>query len=95
MITNYLDFYKERLPSGELPGGYSANGLCCLIGSEDLYLISPTDKDEAELKSKDLCDAWWASELKWSDNADLKGLLFNPLRQNLILLLAAYHGQIK
>ena len=93
----YLEFYKKCLKTGELPGGCpEANGLCEHFDrySPNWLLIQPTQKDLNNLMAHGLCDAWWASEMRWEENSDLKGFIFNPLRQNIVLLLAAMNNEL-
>lgn len=87
----YLPLYYKWMRTGEISG----DGLCdCELG-ELFNLLRPTDHDMAIIRRKGLCDTFWASDLpccgpfKFSEESD-----FTPLRQNIVLLMAAMSGEL-
>lgn len=88
---NYLEFYKERLEKGTLPN----LGLCNSIPSKDLRAFRPYDKDLKQIHTEGGCRVYWASGLprhSWSEPEESQG--FTPLRQNIVLFLAAIKDQL-
>lgn len=84
---NYFEFYKTYARDGFLP----STGLCASLDSaqslELMDLFMPFGID---------------ANVFWARGNELKGNIyhairynFNPLRQNIVLLLAAMHDQIK
>ena len=83
----YLDFYYECLETGYLPG----SGLCHTdVASTDLFqLIKPTDEDIDKLYGEGKPVVWWGM-----GDFEHSTYEFSPLRQNLILLMAALNGEL-
>jgi hypothetical protein len=79
--TKYLSFYKKYAKIGTLP----SDGLCTCF---DSY------RDIRELFKPDNVNSWtyWASEEDGYSNNRYYD--FNPLRQNIVLLLAAINNEL-
>jgi len=93
----YLEMYKEWAKTGELPrnGGYShiiTGGLCSLIDKDKLYPLHPISGDYAKLQCEDCSTAYWASGIPGYSKKD--PYKFTPLRQNIVLFLAAMAGEL-
>ncbi len=93
----YLKLYKKWVTSGKIEDNPKGNrtgfgGLCnTVIGKEEV--LNMTDENEELVWS-----AYWAFSDDEKDyiNVDTEGLAYNftPLRQNLVLLLAAFHNEL-
>lgn len=90
----YLKYYYKWMKLGELPHG---RGLCCEFGWEDDraaetilddYLY-PTAKDEKALIKIGYDTLHWGS-----DAPDKQLGVFTPLRQTLVLLMAALNNEL-
>lgn len=102
--TPHLDFYNEFAPTGKLPyknlhffieEKISCEGLCSVakwypkeLHIEKLILISPTEKDIAELDKKGLTSAFWGS-----NSISPKTGEFTLLRQTIVLFMAALNEE--
>ena len=85
------------METGRLPlrDWYSEpNGLCCVdsLDHKSLKLFTPTANDEKQLAIEGLCSAWWASGLSIYSSG--LGSLFTPLRQTIVLFLAAMNDEL-
>lgn len=84
----YLEFYKKCLLDGYLP--YS--GLCACFGGNDAYfqLVMP--------KYFDSKYEYWGNDYREKYSYDITSFVwereFNPLRQNIVLLMAAMNGEL-
>jgi hypothetical protein len=88
--TKYLDFYKECMEDGVVPG---CNGLCnSPIGCDPLFsLVSPSYEDidcDADLEY-----GYWGYDGS-KGNQDDRDREFSPLRQNIVLLMAALNDEL-
>lgn len=92
-MGKYLDFYKkcmengERLPFHKNPSGwYVPNGLCNdpFVGRGVKEWFAP----DAPLYSN---GGWWGTEIESGNPGVRYG--FCPLRQNMVLILAAIYGE--
>lgn len=93
----YLPLYYECMETGRLPlrdDLYDPNGLCCVgsVNQKSLKLFTPTSQDEKQLSLEGLCSSWWASGLS-VDSSEL-GWSFTPLRQTIVLFLAAMNDEL-
>lgn len=91
----YLRFYKDCIKTGEMP----CWGLCAALGVfsnlefiPEFALIMPTDSDFMELIDGGLAHVYWGSGLSPGDAA--RKYTFTPLRQTLVLLMAAIAGEL-
>lgn len=79
----YLPLYYKWMEAGQLP----EFGLCCSLERYDGYdqlllLFAPEDRWEA-------CGFWAATPGNWEDELQQ----FTPLRQTIVLLMAALNGE--
>lgn len=87
----YLKYYREWMKAGRMP----YEGLCSTLfddlskGFSEFYTIFPTSKDLSRLKKKGLSWIYWGS-----DSGDWQEFVFTPLRQNLVLLMAALNNEL-
>jgi hypothetical protein len=90
----YLTFYYKFMDRGVIPNF----GLCNVFDNgldNDLFeLLKPTPEDKAEIISEGLSTSAWGSGLPTPSDVD--GLLtkFTPLRQNIVLLMAALNNEL-
>lgn len=90
--TPYLDYYKKWMETGELPN----NGLCNSLSQPidfGMYFM-PTDEDLEELLSERCSCIYFTSGLQWDCDEIDKKELFTPLRQTIVLLLAAMNDEL-
>lgn len=94
-MGKYLDFYKKCMETGKLPprriGRMSlpANGLCSdeTVG----FNVREWFAHEADLLDKaDRNEGWWGT----ATSGPGRPSVFCERRQNMILLLAAIHGEL-
>lgn len=99
----YLALYKKWLESGRIgttgvsrDGTLSYNGMCDLFRGDKLFeLLTPTYRDKHELMEEGQCDVWWGSEMDRIKSCSEEGWSsFTPLRQNIVLLMAAMNGEL-
>lgn len=95
----HLAFYEECMETGNLKYGNSriGSGLCqsARDGYIDSALLSrfvPTEEDEDFLDAEHLSTGWWGSGLDWQDSK--KYTSFTPLRQTIVLFMAAINGEL-
>jgi hypothetical protein len=85
---SYLEFYYKYAEPGILP----KHGLCSCFGEQAMILFNPDDFMP--------WDYWAYSGARGSLTTDLIvlrdkiGLTFCPLRQNIVLLMAAMSGEL-
>lgn len=92
-IINYYDLYVKATNEG-----IGCNGLCWMIGTSGTDEPDCFDSDKlhefnaviAPTEDYDENDYYWGAD---NDTNPMKGI-FTPLRQNLLLLMAAYKGQL-
>jgi len=88
----YIEYYQSCMETGKL---LNSNGLCYDIGSEALEVFEPTVED---CKLYEI-NAYWGSGYNLYDWKDpelrLKTISdFTPLRQTIILFLAAINEEL-
>lgn len=95
-MGKYLKFYERCMKSGQLP----SSGLCNCFGSfchgtknKKLSLFDPSDEEYTRLYAHNKCITYWGSGL--SSYAPIVGFKFTPLRQNIVLLMAAMNNEFK
>ena len=88
-MGKYLRFYNKYMHKGRLP----LPGLCnCLIGIDDIF--NPSKYDLRILISEGKSSAYWGSELILGESSrNDRAYIFNPLRQNIVLFMAAMSGE--
>lgn len=94
----YLKMYEEWMITG-LPHG---NGLCNEIGNDKLFneLVYLTWEERMDLRHTNEYLAYWASGYtpseysKSDENRKMARKSFTPLRQNILLLLAAVNKEL-
>ena len=59
---------------------------------EFVEVMGPSVEEELELQNKGLSAAYWGAETHVKD--PMKGTSLTPLRENLLLLMAAYKDQL-
>lgn len=96
--TPYLDFYKECMKTGEITNrnsDWKECGLCYSpVGGELLKEFKPL-KDE-EYGGGEYNHAFWGSGLPFTSkkNRRLCERGFTPLRQTIVLFMAAMEGEL-
>ena len=79
----YLEFYYKYAKSGRIP----YDGLCSCFTGGEMYIFEPTEDD---------CNffAFWGNGGIY-ERANTSWMRdFTPLRQNIVLFLAAMHGEL-
>lgn len=100
-MSKHLDFYFDCMNSGILP----TTGLChCAeksqyIDAELFELFKPTEGDyEALCKEgvvlRDCGEGYWAAGAKMDDIRSNRAYGFTPLRQTIILFMAAINNEL-
>lgn len=97
MKGKHLAFYKECMETGELTYTGPGSGLCQSARDghidQDLLRYFEPDADQVFiLEAENLSNGWWASGLKRND--DEKYTAFTPLRQTIVLFMAAINGEL-
>lgn len=86
----YLEFYEQCMIVGKMP----KKGLCNALpknlkNTQNIFgIVRPTKQDETELVARKLPCSYWGLE-DWKYEYDD----FTPLRQTLVLLMAAIAGE--
>ena len=91
----YLPLYEKWLEKGTMPFDkkMDVSGLCDYFGEDSLFqLIIPTNEDFNQLESEGKSTYLWASDLLWNDDREF--YTFNPLRQNIVLFMAAMNNEL-
>ena len=93
--TPYLDFYKKCMERGIMYDPYSGEddsaGLCGQLGGRDLILFTPREHENEEFM--DYGDSWcWGYD--GTANPKRDGHTFTPLRQTIVLFLAAMNNEL-
>lgn len=86
----YLKFYKKCVKTGKIP----KNGLCECLPQKSIDLISPSSEDLVILEEEELLTGYWGSGLRYYNLPHDKAYKFTPLRQTLVLLLAAINNEL-
>lgn len=95
----YLDFYNECMKTKSLP----KDGLCLSLPTRSIRLIKPTKEDLNQLKFEKKPESYWANGKIWKNiekrekrTLDFGYYMqeFTPLRQTLVLLLAAINDEL-
>lgn len=100
MDKKHLEFYKTYFTKQRLPD----YGLCTCAKSllfhldkDKLDLFRPTEQDIYELRNEGFSSIWWgygipygSKKYSYQDRYDL----FTPLRQTIVLFLAAMNGEL-
>jgi len=86
-MGKYLEFYKKCMKTGRMPNG---RGLCREFGHEELFLLmEPAYTDDVRLQNNRMSTIYWAS-----DSIQCHLGLFTPLRQNIVLFMAAMNDEL-
>lgn len=84
----YLPFYYEWIKTGKM----SDDGLCYIFGQDYLFkLFIPNPEEELELERNLLPTIFWG---KGTIDGLYNGGGFSPLRQNIVLLMAAMNNEL-
>lgn len=93
-MKKYLPIYQEWIEAGQMLPVIGApcpetSGLCDAFKfDENFLLMEPTSYDLHQIELEGLNTFAWAS-----DDSDYLWYKFTPLRQNIVLLMAAMNGQ--
>jgi len=92
MEKKYLKLYKQWMTSGEMTSG----GLCDIFGVYDelFNLVKPDEYDKQQLELEDLPRWLWGYGLPKTGYLNDQFYTFTPLRQNIVLLMAAMNGEL-
>lgn len=95
MIKKHIDFYNKYIQTGMLPD----QGLCCcalsgIIDRQLLKIMEPTDNDYKDLRAEEISTVYWACGLPANLDDHEKKWPFTPLRQTVILFMAAMNGEL-
>lgn len=95
--TKYLELYYEWMEKGEVietPHTYTYGGLCSteLFNSKDFWdLFKPEDTERVGVHQH----AYWAAGVRFKTAKNRKCTHgFTPLRQTIVLFLAAMNGEL-
>ncbi len=96
----YMKFYFDSLKEGKMvpyEDNYETSGLCDAFygyGKYDEYfsLMRPTAEDYKQLAKEGKSNSVWASDCPKEDINEF--FVFNPLRQNIVLFMAAMAGEL-
>lgn len=104
IMGKHLDFYYECMATGRLKdtfgSGLCGNALYSYIDNELLNLFIPTLEDEKKLLDEGCSIGWWGYEVplfeSWGfeSSVDEKLHSFTPLRQTIVLFMAAINGEL-
>lgn len=96
--TPCLDFYnrsmKSRVMTRKIPFSGYHYGLCSWVHAEEidkklLHLVTPTTGDISRLFRENKDTVHWGSDAEHGKIGE-----FTPLRQNLVLFMAAINGEL-
>jgi hypothetical protein len=90
MKLSPLSFYKKYVPAGRLP----KSGLCScksLFKHKGFHLIEPWWEERVDLYDEGFHTGYWASCISQDEDYEFA---FTPVRQNIVLLLAAMQGEL-
>jgi hypothetical protein len=91
--SKHLDFYLKAIKDEQMP--YFGLCLCAsnnLINYETFERFIPTPENEEKLKKEDLNLTYWGSGLSTNDHNRLYA--FTPLRQTIVLFMAAINNEL-
>lgn len=96
--TPYLDFYYKCMETGTLPCG----GLCFSLDSGLLGFFKPVDNNNPDLVDRKQKASYWGYDGKVRDFTNNYGGIsmdtarheFTPLRQTIVLFLAAMNNEL-
>lgn len=92
-MGKYLNYYKKCMEAGGLPAGHNgiANGLCNdrFVGADVLRWFAPDAPHFTNVRERN--EGWWGTEIPYTSSR--VRYAFCPLRQNMVLLLAAIHDE--
>lgn len=94
-MSIHLDFYYHCMASGEMP--FEGLCICAMNGIIDpdlLYLFKPSDTDILELQNSEKCTIMWGSDLHKFDASKKCFSGFGPLRQTIVLFMAAINNEL-
>lgn len=92
-----LQLYEECMVTGELPEIGLCDSVECMGVQRKLKLISPTvgDLDQLIIEGKSI--GFWGYEVPYNSgrySTDGRSYVFTPLRQTLLLLMAALNDEL-
>ena len=102
----HLQFYYDCMATGRLPflnGSFSLKGGLCqaaecfLIDGELLDLFQPSIDEVSKLENLHMAAGFWGSEMTIEEvfkNPDDCYYAFTPLRQTVVLFMAAMNGEL-
>jgi len=88
-IGKYLKFHFDCLESGVLP----SDGLCNSLLGNSIQLFEPTDLDFKRLFKEGLPVAYWGCGCRYGSLYE-RAYKYTPLRQTIVLFLAAMNGEL-
>lgn len=94
-MGKHLDFYITCIERGKMP----TDGLCAAVTTrridmETFDLFIPTDDDFQQLNKEGKCTSYWAGDLPDFDVSPETFTGFTPLRQTIVLFMAAINGEL-
>lgn len=90
-MKKYLPLYEKWMETGRIPN----NGLCNSIGSRKLSVFRPSRKySEARGYFHDYWYWGYDGKANYNLRLDYKWHKFTPLRQTIVLLMAAMAGEL-
>ncbi len=89
-----LDFYYKCKALNRLPedGGLGLCGSQLVKLGDELKLFIPDADESFELVDRGFCPTYWASGLEFDHPEEM--FAFTPLRENIVLLIAAMRGEL-
>lgn len=98
-MGKHLDFYYECMATGRLKEAYGSglcgNALYFYIDKKLLDLFTPTAEDEKTLDDEGCSIGWWGYEVPlFKSSVDERLHSFTPLRQTIVLFMAAINGEL-
>ena len=91
----YLSIYELWAPKGKMLPGETrdTSGLCDYFNGDPLFeLMKPTVKDEEQLRHEGKSTYVWASDVGYEEDGEF--FTFNPLRQTIVLFMAAMNDEL-
>jgi len=89
-----MEVGKIIMPTHLVPNGLCDAAIHGIISRDIFELLRPSDEDLDELRGDNMNFAYWASETTFDDLKIDYAAQFNPLRQNIILFMAAINGEL-
>lgn len=86
----YLPLYYKWMDAKRMPEA----GMCnCMDNKDQMFILfKPTSKERDRLDKSGFCPVFWASGLL--ANSDGEFTSFTPLRQTIVLFLAAMNNEL-